>query len=79
MIANETDEVIKQLFESLLQKYQKGLEESMKGSDGVFHSVELLHYKCIKISLNRGGSYIDSPHWLKSKKATINPKNNDEK
>ena len=29
--------------------------------------------------LNRGGSYIDSPKWLKDKKSTINPKNNDDK
>ena len=33
---------------------------------------------CIKKSLNRGGSYIDSPEWLKNIKATINPKNNDD-
>ena len=33
----------------------------------------------IKISFNRGGSYIDSPKWLKDKKSTINPKNNDHK
>ena len=32
-----------------------------------------------KISLSRGGSYIDSPKWLKNKKVTINPKNNDDK
>ena len=32
-----------------------------------------------RISLNRGGSYIDSPKWLKNKKSTINPKNNDYK
>ena len=32
-----------------------------------------------KISLNRGGSYIDSPKWLKNKNATINPKNKDDK
>ena len=29
------------------------------------------------ISLNRGGLYVDSPEWLKNKKATINAKNND--
>ena len=29
--------------------------------------------------MSRGGSYIDSPKWLKNKKATINPKNNDYK
>ena len=27
----------------------------------------------------KGESYIDSPKWLKNKKATINPKNNDDK
>ena len=32
-----------------------------------------------KISLNRGGSYIDSPKWLKNKNAAINPKNKDDK
>ena len=26
-----------------------------------------------------GGSYIDSPDWIKKKKATINPKNTDDK
>ena len=33
LIGNETDEVIKDLFDSLLQRYQKGLEESVKGSE----------------------------------------------
>ena len=74
MIGNETDEIIKNLFESLFQKYQEGLENSIKGSEFVFDNVNLLYYKFHKISLNRGGSYIDSPEWLKYKKATINPK-----
>ena len=52
MIGNETDETIEELFESLLQKYQKGLEKSMKGSKFVFDSVNLMHYKCRKIGLN---------------------------
>ena len=51
----------------------------MKGSEFVFDSVDLLHYKCHKISLNRRGSYMDFPEWLKNKKAAINPKNNDNK
>ena len=38
-----------------------------------------MYYKLHKISLNRGGSYIDSPKWLKNNKATINPKSNNEK
>ena len=53
------------LFESLLQRCQEGLEESMRGNEFVFDSVSSLHYKLHKISLNRGGSYIDSPKWLK--------------
>ena len=38
-----------------------------------------MYYDLNKISLSRGGSYIDSPKWLKNKKVTINPKNNDDK
>ena len=29
----------------------------------------------IKFTINRGGSYIESPKWLKSKRCTINPQN----
>ena len=79
MMGYETDDSIKELFESLLQRYQEGLEDSMKGSQFVFDSVDLLEYKLNKISLNRGGSYVDSPKWLKNRKATINSKNNDDK
>ena len=38
----------------------------------------MYYYNHNKVSLSRGGSYIDSPKWLKNKKATINPKNNDD-
>ena len=47
----------------------------MRGSSFVFDYVQLLYYKCHKTNLNRGGSYIDSPDWMKSKKGTINPIN----
>ena len=50
-----------------------------EGSNFVFESVDLLYYSLHKISLNRGGSYIDSPDWIKHKKATINPKSKDNK
>ena len=49
----------------------------MRGSEFVFDTIDLLHYHLQKIGLKRGGSYIDSPEWLKDKKATINPKYND--
>ena len=47
----------------------------MRGSEFVFDYVKLLYYKCHRINLNRGGSYIDSLDCIKSKKATINPIN----
>ena len=50
----------------------------MRGSEFTFDGVDLLYYKLHKISLNRGRPYIDSPEWLKNKKSTINPKNNDD-
>ena len=78
MIGSETDETIKDLFESFLQKYQEGLEGSMRGSEFVYDSVDVLHYNLNKVSLSRGGSYIDSAKGLKNKKATINPKNSDD-
>ena len=52
---------------------------SQRGSEFVFHSFDLLYYHLSKINLNRGGSYIDSFQWLENKKATINPKYNDDK
>ena len=63
MMGNETDEIIEELFESLLQKNQEGSEEKMRGSEFVFDSVDLLYYKLSKISLSRVGSYIDPPKW----------------
>ena len=75
MISDEADEVIKKTFSFAYQKrYQNNLE-SMRGSEFVFDYVQLLYYKCHKMNLNRGGSYIDSPDSIKNKKATINPIN----
>ena len=74
-IGSDADEVIENLFRSLLQRYQENLEEKMRGSEFVFDDVNLLRYDLNKISLNRGGSYIKSPDWIENKKATINPQN----
>ena len=79
MNGSDTDEIIKELFKSLLQRYQENLQEKMKGSDFAFDGVNYLYYDLNKISISKGGSYIDSPKWLKDKKSTTNPKNNDYK
>ena len=75
MIGSETNEIIEDLFESFLLKYQEGLEESMRGSEFVYNSVDVLYYNLNKVSLSSGGSYIDSSKWMKNKKTTINPQN----
>ena len=61
MINDEVDEILKELFESLKNRYQNNLE-LMKGSEFVFNYLHLLYYKCQKINPNCGGSYIDSPY-----------------
>ena len=75
MIGTETDEINEELFKSFLQKYQEGLEESIRGSEFIYDSVDALYYNLNKLSLSRGGSYVDSPIWLKNKKARIDPQN----
>ena len=52
-----------------------GLETSLKGSNFIYDSVQLLYHKRHKINFKRGGSYIECPDWIKIKQATINPKN----
>ena len=50
-----------------------------KGNDFIFESVDLLSYSFHKISLERGKPYTKSPEWVINKRATINPKNKDNK
>ena len=74
MQGSDTNDIIREIFRSFLHNYQEELK-MIKGSDFVFESVDLLDYKLHRVRLNRGGSYIKSPKWLENKKATINPKN----
>ena len=79
MFGDDNDDIIEKLFESLLQKYEENLQNKMRGSEFEFDGVNyFLYYDFNKTSINRGGSYIDSPKWLKDKTSTINPKNNDD-
>ena len=79
MNGSDTHEVIKLLFESFLQKYEENFQEKMEGSDFKFDGVNFLYYNFNKTRIYRGETYIDSPKWLKDKKSTINPRNNDHK
>ena len=78
MMSKKTDGIIEELRKSLLKNYKKDLKKPMRESEFVPDSIDLLYYHLQKIGLKRGGSYIDSPEWLKNKKATINTENNDD-
>ena len=54
-------------------------EEFMRGSDFIFNGVNYLFYDFNRITISKGGSYIETPKWLKDKKCAINQKNNDNK
>ena len=66
MICETAHEVIVELSESLLNRYQIELETSMEGAF-IFDCVSWLHQKCHKINLKHGALYIDSPGWIKNK------------
>ena len=75
MWGSDTDNIIKEFFESSDDNYQKQEQIMRLGSGFNFDSLELMDYKLHKVSLKRGGSYIKSPQWLMHNRATINPKN----
>ena len=51
----------------------------MSGSEFIFDGINSLYYDLNKISLNGGGgSYLHTPDWIDYKKATINPRNDDD-
>ena len=61
IIGCETEEVAEKLIMQLLQKYQDNLQNKMKGSDFIFNGVNYLYYDLKRITISKGGSYIESP------------------
>ena len=68
VIGADTIEIIRNLFNSILRRYQKRLAVSMRGSEFVFDHVESMNYIFHKLDLKRLRSYIETPHWIKKKK-----------
>ena len=58
----------------MYEKYKQDLLISHASSSFSYESVEELNIHFNKIDLRRGASYIETPKWLKSKKAALNPK-----
>ena len=76
---NEADDILKGFLNFFLNNYLTEEELLKNGSSFVFESVDLLPYHIDKTSLKRGKSYIKSAEWVINKRATINPKNRDNK
>ena len=71
----DTSDIINKLIDSFFPQYQRE-EQILKDSSGyIFDSIDILGIHFHNIKLKRGKSYIKSPDWISSKKATINPKN----
>ena len=67
MNGDDTNEIIKSLFESFLQRFEENLQEKVRGSDFELDGIKFFNYNFSKTSIYRGGSYIYSPKWLKQK------------
>ena len=44
MFGDDNDDIIEQLFESLLKKYEENLQNKMRGSEFEFDGVNFLYY-----------------------------------
>ena len=73
MINNKAEGVIGTLFESILNRYQIGLETSMRISYFIFDCIYLLYYEFILLWFKCDKSYIEYPAGIKSKRVAINP------
>ena len=78
MWAYKTKDIVNNFFISLKNNYQSEEQIMRNGSDFKFERIDRFDYKLHKIKLRRGGSYIESPRWIRNKRATINPKNVDD-
>ena len=83
MSGDDTNEIIKLLFESFLQRFEENLQNKMRGSEFEFDGINFFSYNYSysfnKTSIYRDGTNIDSPKWLKDKKSTVNLNNNNDK
>ena len=78
-LGNGTSNIINELVNHFYLTMKKNEQILRNGSDYTFENVEILAIHFRNIKLKRGKSYIKSPEWISCKKATINPKNKDNK
>ena len=73
--SSNTEDILNELLASLYEKFKEDLQLRHTSSSFVYESVEDLNIHFHKVDLQRGGSYIPTTDWIKTKKPTINPKN----
>ena len=56
MFGDDNDDIIEQLFESILQKHEENLQNKMRRSEFEFDGFNFLYYDFNRTSINRGGS-----------------------
>ena len=72
-MGSDTENVIDTLFNTILERIQQVIASSQKNESEFTHEkVALFYYYFQKIDIRRAESYIMSPNWIVSKKATIN-------
>ena len=79
MEGSDINETINVTSDSLMKKYQELLEFLPKNSGLTLEGVESMTYDINKITINRGGSGIESTAWLRNKKCVIIPQNKNDK
>ena len=75
LYTDDTTESVENLIKSLGEHYEEQILVSKKGSNFRCCNIDSLNIYIHEVQLNRGGSYIETPNWVKAKKTTINPKN----
>ena len=66
---SDANNVIDKLFKTLRSKFQVNLITSVRGSDFIFDSVQLMCYKCHRVKFIAGGLHLVSSYRIKKKKS----------
>ena len=75
LYTDDTTESVENLIKSLGEHYEEQILVSREGSNFRYSNIDSLNIHIHEIQLKRGSAYIETPDWIKPKKATTNPKN----
>ena len=73
--SSNAEDILNELVASLYEKYKEDIQLCRTSSSFKYKSVEELNIHFHKVDLQRGATYIPTPDWTETKKATINSKN----